>query len=232
MIYGYARVSTRKQRLDRQISNLMTACPSAIIKSEYYTGTTTIRPEWEKLKKRLAGGDTVIFDSVSRMSRNAEEGFIDYQELFNRNINLVFLKEPHINTDVYKQSISKAIDIEVSTGNQAIDEYFSGNMELVNRLLMRLAQQQIKVAFDQAEKEVTDLHQRISEGMRESKVKGKQIGLVKGTSLITKKSVECKSIITMHSKTFGGTLSDDEVIKLCGCSRNSFYKYKRELIND
>lgn len=230
MIYGYARVSTRKQRLDRQMSNLMTACPSAVIKSEYYTGTTTIRPEWEKLKKRLVSGDTVIFDSVSRMSRNAEEGFLDYQELFNRNINLVFLKEPHINTDVYKQSISKAIDIEVSTGNQAIDEYFSGNMELVNRLLMRLAQQQIKVAFDQAEKEVTDLHQRISEGMRESKVKGKQIGLVKGTSLTTKKSAECKSIITMHSKTFGGTLSDVDVMKLCGCSRNSFYKYKRELL--
>ena len=53
MIYGYARVSTRKQRLDRQISNIMAACPSAVIKSEYYTGTTTIRPEWEKLKKDL-----------------------------------------------------------------------------------------------------------------------------------------------------------------------------------
>ena len=184
-----------------------------------------------KIKKRLVRGDTVIFDSVSRMSRNAEEGFIDYQELFNRNINLIFLKEPHINTDVYKQSISKSIEIEVSTGNQAIDEYFSGNMELVNRLLMRLAQQQIMVVFDQTEKEVTDLHQRISEGMRQSKVKGKQIGLVKGTSLTTKKSVECKSIITMHSRTFGGTLCDSEVIKLCGCSRNSYYKWKRELLN-
>ena len=71
MVYGYARVSTRNQRLDRQISNIMTACQSAIIKSEYYTGTTISRPEWEKLKKKLLSNNTVIFESVSRMSRNA-----------------------------------------------------------------------------------------------------------------------------------------------------------------
>ena len=55
------------------------------------------------------------------------------------------------------------------------------------------------------------------------------IGLPKGTSLITKKSVECKAIIQKHSKDFGGTLEDPDVLKLCGCSRNSYYKYKREL---
>ncbi len=230
VIYGYVRVSTRKQKLDRQITNITSAYPSAIIKSEFYTGTTTLRPEWEKLKKMLRSGDTVVFDSVSRMSRNADEGFANYQELFNKDIYLVFLKEPHINTEVYKKSVAKALDIEVSTGNDAIDEYFAGNMELVNRLLMKLAQQQIKVAFEQSEKEVKDLHQRISEGMREGKVKGSQIGLVKGTSLTTKKSIDCKKIIQTHSKSFGGSLSDDEVIKLCGCSRNSYYKYKKELI--
>lgn len=117
----------------------LSAFSSAIIKSEFYTGTTIIRPEWEKLKKILHSGDTVVFDSVSRMSRNAEEGFSDYQDLFKTNVNLVFIKEPHINTEVYKQSVTKALDIEVSTGNEAIDEYFAGNMELVNRLLMKLA---------------------------------------------------------------------------------------------
>lgn len=231
-VYGYARVSTRKQKLDRQITNILSVYPTAVMKSEFYTGTTTVRPEWEKLKKRLYSGDTVVFDSVSRMSRNANEGFADYQELFNKEINLVFLKEPHINTDVYKQSVTKALNIEVSTGNEAVDEYFVGNMEIVNRLLMKLAQQQIKLAFEQSEKEVVDLHQRISEGMRESKAKGTQIGLQNGTTLTTKKSIESKRIIKTHSKTFGGSLSDEEVIKLCGCSRNSYYKYKRELLLD
>ena len=228
-IYGYARVSTKRQKLDRQISNILSTYHKAIMKTEHFTGTTTARPLWEQLKKMLREGDTVVFDSVSRMSRNADEGFADYEMLFKMGVNLIFLKEPHINTEVYKQSMAKAFDIEVSTGNEAVDEYFAGNMELINRLLMKLAQQQIRLAFEQSEKEVTDLHQRISEGMREGKAKGSQIGLVKGTSLTTKKSIECKKIILTHSKSFGGNLSDKEVRKICGCSRNSLYKYKKEL---
>ena len=55
--------------------------------------------------------------------------------------------------------------------------------------------------------------------------------LVKGTRLTTKKSLECKAIIHKHSKDFGGSLEDPDVIKLCGCSRNSYYKYKREIRN-
>lgn len=51
----------------------------------------------------------------------------------------------------------------------------------------------------------------------------------KGTTLTTKKSIECKKIILKHSKDFGGTLTDLDVIKLCGCSRQSYYKYKTEI---
>ena len=95
--------------------------------------------------------------------------------------------------------------------------------------LKALAEQQIKAAFEQSEKEVTDLHSRISQGMREAKKNGVKIGLPQGTSLTTKKSLHCKAIIQKHSKDFGGSLEDPEVIKLCGCSRNSYYKYKKEI---
>ena len=67
--------------------------------------------------------------------------------------------------------------------------------------------------------------------MREAKNKGAHIGLPKGSKLTTKKSLECKAIIQKHSKDFGGGLDDPDVIKLCGCSRNSYYKYKREIKN-
>jgi ACT domain-containing protein len=67
--------------------------------------------------------------------------------------------------------------------------------------------------------------------MREAKNKGAHIGLPKGTSLTTKKSIECKAIIQKHSRDFGGSLEDPNVIKLCGCSRNSYYKYKKEIKN-
>ena len=94
---------------------------------------------------------------------------------------------------------------------------------------MALAEEQIRTAFEQSEKEVTDLHSRISQGIREAKKNGTKIGLQKGTTLITKKSIQCKAIIKKHSRDFGGSLDDPDVIKLCGCSRNSYYKYKREI---
>ena len=91
-IYGYARISTMKQSIARQIDNIKAKYPDAVIITEEYTGTTTDRPAWNKLRKNLKAGDTVVFDEVSRMSRNAEEGFKLYETLFNEGVNLFFLK--------------------------------------------------------------------------------------------------------------------------------------------
>lgn len=231
-VFGMARVSTKRQKLDRQITNIKAAYPTADIRREHYTGTTINRPQWIRLKAEARAGDTIVFDSVSRMSRNAAEGFADYQELYRRGVELVFLKEPHINTAVFRQSAERVIRLSVNTGNGAVDEYFAGNLELINRLLLKLAEQQIQLAFDQSEKEVSDLHQRISEGMREAAKKGTRIGIAQGTTLTTKKSIECKELIQRHAASFGGSLTDTQLIKLCGCSRNSYYKYKRELLDE
>ena len=74
-IYGYVRISTPKQNIERQIRNIRAAYPSALIVQDEYTGTKMTRPNWTKLYHRLNDGDMVIFDSVSRMSRDAEDGF-------------------------------------------------------------------------------------------------------------------------------------------------------------
>ena len=229
MIYGYCRVSTTHQRITRQVTNITELYPNATIIKEFYTGTTQNRPLWDKLMKQLSAGDTIIFDSVSRMSRNADEGFKDYEMLYEAGINLVFINEPLINTSIFDTTKNNLLEISVQTGNEAVDNYFKGNITLINNLLMSLAEEQIKAAFEQAEKEVTDLHSRISQGIREAKKNGTQIGLTKGTTLVTNKSIECKEIIKKHALDFGGTLNDTEVMTLCKISRNSYYKYKREL---
>ena len=228
MIYAYCRVSTKHQRIARQITNITELYPKAIIIREFYSGTTQQRPAWEKLISQIKTGDTIVFDSVSRMSRNAQEGYKDYKMLYELGIHLVFLNEPLINTSVFDSTKSNLLSIQVETRNEAVDNFFKGNVRLINEFLMALAEEQIKAAFEQSEKEVTDLHSRISQGMREAKRNGTHIGLPKGTTLTTKKSVECKAIIKKHSKDFGGSLEDSDVIKLCGCSRNSYYKYKKE----
>lgn len=229
MIYGYCRVSTTHQRITRQVNNILEKFPNTHIIKEFYTGTTQSRPLWEKLVSQIRSGDIIVFDSVSRMSRNADEGFKDYKQLFELGVELIFINEPLINTKVLESSKNNLLKITVQTGNQAIDDYFKGNIQLINNLLLSLAEAQIKAAFEQSEKEVNDLHTRISEGMRESKRNGTKIGLTKGTKLITKKELKCKEIILKHSKDFNGTLEDPDVITLCGCSKNSYYKYKKQL---
>lgn len=221
MVYGLARISTGKQSIERQIRNILKAYPQAQIYKEVYTGTTTDRKEWNKLNKRVAAGDCIVFDSVSRMSRNAEEGFAAYEDLYNRGVELVFLKEPHINTAVFKKALETSIPM---TGTN-VDLILSG----INQYLMELAKEQIRIAFEQAEKEVLDLHQRTSEGLKTAKLNGKQVGQPKGAKLTTKKSVAAKELILKYSKDFNGEMSDPEMMKLCGVSKNTFYLYKRQL---
>lgn len=221
MIYGYARISTQQQSIDRQIRNIKASYSTATIYKEAFTGTKLNRPEWSKLSKKLKAGDTVVFDSVSRMSRNAEEGFTLYEELYNKGVELVFIKEPHINTATYKNALESNVQL---TGTN-VDFILEG----VNKYLMALAKEQIKLAFEQAQKEVDDLHQRTKEGIETARLKGKQIGQKKGAKLTTKKSKEAKATIERYSRDFNGTLEDSACMKLTGLSRNTFYKYKREL---
>ena len=221
MIYGYCRISRAKQSIERQIRNIKAEYPEAVIIQEVFTRTRLDRKEWPKLYKAVKAGDTIVFDSVSRMSGNADEGFTAYEELYNRGVKLVFLKEPHINTDTYKQALES--NVKLTGGN--VDFILVG----VNKYLMALAKEQIKLAFQQSEKEVEDLHQRTKEGMETARLNGKQIGQKEGAKLTTKKSVASKEIIMKHSKDFNGTLADADVMTLTGLARNTYYKYKKEL---
>lgn len=222
MEYGYCRISTKSQSIDRQERNILAAYPNATIVKEIYTGTTFQgRERMEKLLKKVKQGDTIIFDSVSRMSRNAEDGFALYEKLYADGIHLVFLKEPHINTDTYK----KALSAKVSLTGDKIDFILEG----VNRYLMELAKEQIRLAFEQAQKEVDDLRQRTKEGMVTAKRNGKQIGHKEGATLHVKKKEPAKAAILQYSRDFGGSLCDKDVMTLARVSPMTYYKYKKEL---
>lgn len=223
-IYGYCRISTKQQSIERQIRNIEKEYPGVIIIQEAYTGTKINRPKFDKLLNVIKPGDTIVFDSVSRMSRNATEGFDLYEDLYNKGIELVFLKEPHINTSTYK----KALDNNLQMTGTNVDFILEG----VNKYLLALAKEQIKLAFEQAQKEVDDLRQRTKEGIETARINGKQIGQVKGTKWTTKKSKEAKKEIIKYSKEFEGNLKDSEVMKLTGLARNTYYKYKKELKAD
>lgn len=222
MEYGYCRISTAKQSIERQKRNIKNLYPEAILIEEVFTRTKINRKEWNRLFKKASQGDTIVFDSVSRMSGNADEGFSAYEDLYQRGVNLVFLKEPHINTDTYKKALEN--NVRLTGGN--VDFILEG----VNKYLMALAKEQIRLAFEQSEKEVQDLHQRTKEGIETARLAGKQIGQKEGAKLTTKKSVEMKSKIIKMAKSFDGNMTDKEVMDTLKLARNTYYKYKRELL--
>lgn len=224
-IYGYARISRPTQKIERQIQNIIKEYPNASIKQEAYTGTKIEgRKEFKKLLDIVKAGDTIVFDSVSRMSRNADEGVKTYFDLFEKGVNLIFLKEHYIDTDVYAENMKDKIELQGTDE----DEIFKG----LNNYFRKLAERQIRIAFEQAQKEVDDLHVRTSEGMREAKRKGKQIGQVAGATLNVKKKEPIKAEIKAKSKDFEGTYTDKDLMKVLGIARNTYYKYKKELAEE
>lgn len=179
--------------------------------------------------KILQKGDTLVFDSVSRMSRNSQEGCELYEDLFNKGIELIFLKEPHIDTSVYRQALDNQIKLKLDIGNKATNELMNSIIDSLNKYTIALAKEQIQIAFNQAEKEVQDLHQRTKEGILTAKLNGKQIGRKQGVKVETKKAKATKEIILKHSRDFDGDLNDIECMKLAGVTKKTYYNYKREL---
>ena len=152
------------------------------------------------------------------MSRNSNEGVALYKELFNKGVNLVFLKQLHINTETYKS----ALNTQIILFGDDVDFILKG----INEYLLRLAEKQIIIAFERSEKEVLYLRKRAVEGIETAKINGKQIGRTKGDKL----SIKTKEEILKHSNIFNETLKDIDLMKLTGLSRNTFYKYKKELL--
>ena len=230
-VYGYCRISTVQQNIERQVRNILKVNPNAEIIEEIFTGKSINRPEFDKLLKKIQPGDTIIFDSVSRMSRNAIEGFDLYKELYRKGVNLIFVKEPLINTETYKQELEKQIKVTIDTGETATDSLINTIISALNKYIMALAEKQFFLAFEQAEKEVNDLRQRTKEGIETARKNGKKIGGFRGKRKAEK---PIKDLILKYSKTFGGNLKDRELIALINgttglhISNNTYYKYKKE----
>lgn len=253
MYYGYARISRPTQKIDRQISNITdfgkrigVSIDEQNIYQEAFSGTKLYeRKEFNRLLNVVQPNDTIIFDSVSRMSRNAEDGYNLYVELFNKNIHLIFLKEPQINTETYKQAIdrqanNKIEQIAIETGNKATTKFIQAVIEAINEFTLDLAKEQIRLAFVQAQAEVDNIHKLTKDGIKKAKDRGIKVGGAAqvGMKKKVKKSVPIKEMILKYSKDFKGGNNDIEVVGIIkqklntSLARNTYYKYKRELTEE
>lgn len=241
-IYGYCRVSTKHQEIGRQQLNILRAFPDAIIFEEThsggdYSGCTILN----RLLRIVKEGDTIVFDSVSRFSRDNITGPQEYKRLFKDNINLIFLNEPYINTDNYR----KALDIAIPKTGTFVDPILAG----VEEALLQLAEKQVQEAFDQANKELMDIRSRTSQALQKKIAENEnlptdqkiRIGTQKGDTFITKKKLIAMQRIgegiekgypdEMIMNNIAGDLKKQLPDSKCkGISRNTYYNYKREIL--
>lgn len=242
LIYGYLRVSTKHQDISRQRVNILREYPTAIIYEEThsggdYSGCVVLN----KLLNIVKAGDTIVFDSVSRFSRDNVTGPQEYKRLFLDGVNLVFLNEPYINTDNYR----KALDIAIPRTGTFVDPILKG----VEEALLQLAEKQVQEAFNQANKELLDIRKRTSQALQLKIAENRnlpedqriRIGTQKGDSFTTKKKKIALERIregieqgypdeTIMNNIAGDLKKQLPDSKCKDISRNTYYNYKRELL--
>lgn len=231
MIVGYARVSTPKQSLRRQIENLKTAYPDIVVISEVYTGSTDNRPKWKKLMRQCRAGIVrkLVFDEVSRFSRNAEEAIVEYKELYELGIELEFLKEPHINSKIYRDASERKINIATEGMDAETAALINTVIGGLNDYLLSVAEKQIYLAFEHAQKERELLAKRTSEGLKQAKLMGSKVGRQPGQKLETRKAKRAKRIIRNHYELLGGELTATQCFTLAQITKSTFYRYLTEM---
>lgn len=113
--FGYVRVSSKEQNIDRQVETMK---KEGIDERDLYidkmSGKNFDRPKYQALKETVREGDTIVFDSITRMGRNMKETMKEYEHFMENGVQLQFIKEPMINTsddqdDIMKQAIQKII---------------------------------------------------------------------------------------------------------------------------
>ena len=242
LIYGYLRVSTKHQDIGRQRVNILREYPTAIVYEEThsggdYSGCVVLN----KLLNIVKAGDTIVFDSVSRFSRDNVTGPQEYKRLFLDGVNLVFLNEPYINTDNYR----KALDIAIPRTGTFVDPILKG----VEEALLQLAEKQVQEAFNQANKELLDIRKRTSQALQLKIAENRnlpedqriRIGTQKGDTFTTKKKQIALERIregieqgypdeTIMNNIAGDLKKQLPDSKCKDISRNTYYNYKRELL--
>lgn len=150
--FGYVRVSSKDQNEERQIENMKhLGIEDRDIFIDKQSGKNMKRENYQILKRLARSGDTIVFDSLTRLGRSMNDVLEEFRYYEQQRINLQFIKEPFINVNYNGESTNDVIQ-------QAIQK----------------ATLTILSAF--AEKERNDIKQRQAEGIALAKKQGKHLG--------------------------------------------------------
>ncbi|MDE6746474.1 MAG: recombinase family protein, partial [Oscillospiraceae bacterium] len=113
-VYGYARVSSKEQNLDRQLEVLKQYVDERNIITDKQSGKDFERNGYQTLKSQLLrAGDTLYIKELDRLGRDYTQMKKEYAELIDRDINVVIIDTPLLSTadksDLEKSLISSMV---------------------------------------------------------------------------------------------------------------------------
>ncbi|MGL4803980.1 MAG: recombinase family protein [Cetobacterium sp.] len=206
MLYGYARVSTRHQNLDRQLKALKDfGVEPRAIQVDKYTGTTLHREGIEFLRKVLTKGDTLVVKEIDRLGRNKEETMNLILELVEKDVDIIVLDSAVF--QMYIENLKK------------------DNKSFTDKLIQAQLRGVIEIMLLLAEEERNKIVKRTSEGRDRAKDKGVKFGVeqkIKGEQL-----EELKKDIELFNQR---QMKQVDILKKYNISKPTFKKYKEMLI--
>ena len=148
-VYGYIRVSSRDQNEDRQMVAMQgLAIPERHIFMDRQSGKDFLRPQYQRMVKKLRPGDLLYVKSIDRLGRNYEEILEQWRALTKeRGVDIVVLDMPLLDTRRGK--------------------------DLMGTFLSDIVLQVLSFA---AENERSNIRQRQAEGIAAAKAKGVKFG--------------------------------------------------------
>ncbi|PDX97003.1 recombinase family protein [Bacillus pseudomycoides] len=150
--FGYVRVSSKDQNEERQIQNMKNlGIEDRDIFIDKESGKNMERENYQMLKRLVRTGDTIAFDSLTRLGRNMNDTLEEFRYYEKHKVNLQFIKEPYINVNYTGESTNDVIQSAIQKATLTILSAF-------------------------AEKERIDIKQRQAEGIALARKQGKRLG--------------------------------------------------------
>ncbi|PEE02813.1 recombinase family protein, partial [Bacillus pseudomycoides] len=146
------RVSSKDQNEERQIQNMKNlGIEERDIFIDKESGKNMERENYQMLKRLVRTGDTIVFDSLTRLGRNMNDTLEEFRYYEKHKVNLQFIKEPYINVNYTGESTNDVIQSAIQKATLTILSAF-------------------------AEKERIDIKQRQAEGIALARKQGRRLG--------------------------------------------------------
>ena len=228
-VIGYCSTSSYSQDIRNQKKAILRAYPDAEIQMDQRTHEQDglYENKWDRLvafNKLLV--DVLVMDSVTRMKCEPKDAFRNYERLYNNGVELVFLKEPELNSSVFHEAEKEIDEIETDEDSRI----------LFKNVLKNIRKLQIEAIWSRVSEEQTQRSDVAKQAVQKAMAEGKQVGRKTGAKVKSTKEGPAKELILQHDKNFVNRpgfiekWTAEKIMKEAAISRPTYRKYLKELL--